>query len=378
MRETKQRPRIVQVLPRFRPNMDGVTDYALQSAQLARDKFGIDTQFLICEPDGQTNDQFDGFAIAHLPEKTAVALFDVLSRIVSDLSVCDNLKRGQTTCSIVLQYSGYGYNQDGAPIWLLQALQKFVAKKPHQLSIATIFHELYATSPPWRRAFWYAGRQKRVARILAEISTHGLCTSEYNERIVKKWSPAINLATLPISSVIGEPLHLVPWRERPNRLVIFGLPGSRSRSYSNAALISKTCKRLDICEIWDIGETLPHYPTMEGINIVRIGVLGKETLGQALMQCRYGYLYHRPTNLAKSSVFGAYCSHYLVPIVPSNSRKQSDGLLAGRHFLVAGDNSQFDPQCLESISMDAWHWGSAHAAIKHAEWYASFARNNDC
>ena len=156
MHQTNRRPIIIQVLARFRPSTDGVTDYALQSAQIAREKFGVDTRFLVCSPESLNDGQFDGFMVAGLLRQTAVALGDALGHLNSGLFEQQSGSSQEKTSSVVLHYSGYSYSPDGAPVWLLAALRNFFLGARHDIRLVTIFHELYATSPPWRRAFWYS------------------------------------------------------------------------------------------------------------------------------------------------------------------------------------------------------------------------------
>src|SRR6266513_2083086 len=53
---------------------------------------------------------------------------------------------------VLLHYVNYGFQKRGVPFRLLTILQALVEQ--HRGRMVTIFHELYASGPPWTSAFW--------------------------------------------------------------------------------------------------------------------------------------------------------------------------------------------------------------------------------
>src|SRR5581483_8836415 len=54
---------------------------------------------------------------------------------------------------VLLQYSGYGYDPNGVPEWLCDALEGWLSQNP-QRQLFINFHENWAAGPPWKKVFW--------------------------------------------------------------------------------------------------------------------------------------------------------------------------------------------------------------------------------
>src|SRR5690349_23471417 len=144
--------RVTQIVPDARPGRSGVGDYALSVAQVLRDQSGIDSVFVV--PSAGT--------LSRALESTAAAR------------------------SIVLHYSGYGYDDHGTPRWLLEGLSRWKAQD-RERTLITIFHELYAVSPPWRRAFWLTRAQKALAADLARASDSCITARHESAELIRQW-----------------------------------------------------------------------------------------------------------------------------------------------------------------------------------------------
>src|SRR5688572_2399723 len=87
-----------------------------------------------------------------------------------DLHRFDAIQKAKncTSSIIVLHYVGYGYSPRGCPVWLLSKLEKYLAETNYAL--ITIFHEIYATGPPWRSSFWLSPIQRWLAGKFLDMS----------------------------------------------------------------------------------------------------------------------------------------------------------------------------------------------------------------
>ena len=138
--------------------------------------------------------------------------------------VVDELAGGAIdSLSLVVHYSGYGYDTGGAPGWLADALEG----RPSRYSavrLVSMFHELYATGRPWQRAFWNSSRQRissvRVARASDALITNREQSARWLERMTGRAVGSV--PCLPVPSNIGEPLENLPWESRGPQVVTFG------------------------------------------------------------------------------------------------------------------------------------------------------------
>ena len=69
---------------------------------------------------------------------------------------------------VVLHYVGYGYAQRGAPNWLQRALKQWKSESGGKLVV--MFHELYATGPPWKSEFWFCLSQRSITKNIVTLT----------------------------------------------------------------------------------------------------------------------------------------------------------------------------------------------------------------
>ena len=131
--------------------------------------------------------------------------------------------------SVFLQMSGYGFDKRGAPLWLLHEIEK---RRTHIKTLGIFFHELYAVGPPWTSSFWLSPVQRRISRRLAGLSDFWMTNREGSEQWLRRFSGDKPHAVLPVFSNVGE--TVTPARPRLPRIVVFGNPGLRQKTYQAA------------------------------------------------------------------------------------------------------------------------------------------------
>ncbi|WP_373541656.1 hypothetical protein [Chamaesiphon sp.] len=345
---------ILQIIPTPPNSSDGIGDYALLLAIQLRQDFQVDTRFLVFRDDVPVEPTINGFASSRLPAHNPAAF---CSSIPADTKV------------IIIHFSGYPYfhtNLKGAfgigtPFWLIDALRLVV--KSHQLKLIVMFHELPKLH--WQQFYVFEFLNpihSIVSRRLARMADAVLTSSTNLQAILSQWLGK-DITKISIFSGIGEPESVPPFGARQPHLVIFG--GSpRNRIYQNhfPALI-QSCKLLGIEAIYDIGPPLklPEDPSSE-IELVAMGFLSQAEISQRLLTARIGCIDYTPFpgNLAKSSVFAAYCAHGLLPILTRYNPSEADGLHLDRHYLVLGNK-------LDDVNLDR----AAAIADRAHEWYQS-------
>jgi hypothetical protein len=356
-------PSILQIVPRVPPAVDGVGDYAFSLAHGLRTEFGLQTRFLVCSDAGHVLQRTPVFPAARLAKWDRREFVRVMGSLVPRTSA-----RKQT---MALHYSGYGYARDGAPKWLVEGLEELLRTRS-DLGLVTIFHELFATGKPWRRAYWHTARQRELAMRLRMASMNALCTTERNEGILKSWAADRPLARISIPSGIGEPAidAVGAWSAKRSSLVVFGRRHSRELAYRNREALETVCRRLSIDRIVDIGPEMPRLPKLAIGPIETCGTIAAEKVSGILAMCRYGYLCYAPDDLAKSSVFAAYSAHGVATIIPATPGASRDGLQKGRHYASAdGFIGEALPR-MELIAQCAQDWYQSHATKVHVAWLA--------
>jgi hypothetical protein len=215
---------------------------------------------------------------------------------------------------VLLHYVGYGYAPDGAPRWLVEALERW--RSQHRGSrLVTIFHEVYASGPPWRRAFWHFAAQRRLAARLFRLSDAAVTTVDLYAEILSQWGPREKITVLPVFSTVGEPQTVPAPGERNQTIALFGGAGNRRRAYGRfRADLERAVRTLEITEILDLGAPADAPSRVAGIPVRQLGVLTASEVSGHLLQASAGFLSYPPALLGKSTVYAAYCAHGVLPV----------------------------------------------------------------
>lgn len=273
---------------------------------------------------------------------------------------------------VFLHYVNYGFAPRGCPFWLIDGLEQWKRRNPRS-RLVIMFHELYASGPPWRSSFWLSPIQRHLAGRLARLSDHAITSSELYRRELAVWAPARREQILvwPVFSTIGEPAESTPWDSRQPYLAVLGRAGTEARAYGyHRQALATMARALNIEEIIDIGpRSRPVSSQVEGIRVRTTGQLPREEVSKLLSSCRAGFLDYPSDVLGKSTVFAAYCAHGVVPVITHVRGTGLDELREGEHFLLARAQAA-DPSpsqgILENISKAAFDWYCGHAIAVQA------------
>ncbi|BAU63906.1 unknown protein [Stanieria sp. NIES-3757] len=358
--------KIIQIVPRLPPAINGLGDYALNLARQLNQDFHIKTHFVVGNPDWNGLKEIEGFSIKKVEDRSSEALASLLSQLAID--------------KVLLHYVGYGYAQRGCPVWLIEGLKLWHQQKPER-KILTMFHEVYASSyKPWTSSFWSSPLQKNLASRLAKLSDGVMTnTQAYAEMIanlgIKKH---LNIPVIPVFSNIGEPIQVKPLSERKPWLVVFGNVNNRRRIFTESKLqLNWLCQALAIEKIIDIGSSTGL--TLSTINNIPIQEMGKQPAKQIssiLLNSCAGFFSYNPDLLAKSTIFAAYCAHGLLPVSTKSSNLQIDGINSEKHYLAVNEVIQdfrvVDK--LQEIADNACAWYQNHNLLVQAKLFASQLR----
>src|SRR2546423_1490776 len=162
---TRDASPVLQIVPRISDNPDGVTDYAVNLAKALLINYDLQTVFATAE--GSQASQKDGFEIAALTEAQA-----------------------QKPAHLILHYVNYGYQRRGLPFSLVSALRQLRQRCSGRLLV--IFHELFASGPPWKSEFWLEPLQKKIARDVAQLADGRLVSSESMREMLNNIAPGVD------------------------------------------------------------------------------------------------------------------------------------------------------------------------------------------
>jgi hypothetical protein len=174
---------VLQFLPRAPGTFDGVGDYAGELARELREQYGITSVFVARET--ESKQEIDSFRIFPLQE---------FSRARVSKETCDG---------IILHYVNYGFQKRGVPVTLVSFLKSL--RRECGGALLVIFHELFASGPPWRSEFWLRPLQKKIARDLARLSDARVVSCESMRRQLERLSPGRTALVRPVTSTWGEP-----------------------------------------------------------------------------------------------------------------------------------------------------------------------------
>ncbi|MGJ5627862.1 glycosyltransferase family 1 protein [Nostoc sp. CALU 1950] len=349
---------VISIVPRLPPAIDGVGDYAMNLACQLRQDFNIQTHFVVGDTKWNGAAEIDSFPVRQVSDRSPDTLLTLLSNDCSS--------------PILLHYVGYGYAQRGCPIWLVDGLQRCKSLFPKR-SLVTMFHEVYASGPPWASSFWLSALQKNLAARLAQMSDRSITSKQSYGELLYQLNPTkqTEITCLPVFSNIGEPEYLPNLSERSPRLVVFGSRNSRLQVYNQCLkALEETCQSLKIKEILDIGvPTGLELSEIGEIPIIEKGVDKAEEISKTLQDSIAGFLnFPPPEYLAKSTIFAAYCAHRLIPCMVISSKVPIDGLEKGKHYCSADNHSnELRLKQGQNIADNAYRWYQTHSLSVQAK-----------
>ncbi len=267
---------------------------------------------------------------------------------------------------MLLHFSGYGFQKRGVPLWLNSELRS-IRKRFRVFGV--IFHELYASGPPWGSAFWLSGIQRRIAHELLMQADFWFTNREGAAEWLSTNSPSVPHATMPVFSNVGEPASIDAQADNAGRertMVVFGSNSMRAQVYAwNDGEIFKVAQRAGL-RIHDIGPTIQEATLSQRLareGVLVQGRLPAEQVSAALLRAEYGALVYPPDYAAKSGIFAAYAAHGVCPVMLWKNGKARDGFQPGVNYLDGFDALESGKSELNArlIGRAARQWYEPHS-----------------
>lgn len=341
---------VLQIVPRVPGGIDGVGDYALTLAAKLRDKFQCQTVF--ATPDASFSTNVRGFEVRALDR------------------ICDH-----EFDQILLHYVNYGYQKRGIPFGLLSILRQIRQQRGDRL--LTIFHELYASGPPWRSEFWLKPIQIHLTKSVARLADECLVSSDNFLRELRRLVPEARVHLHPVPSGLEEPsLSREQIADRdPYRWVIVGgtvLAERSLRSFrENLRRLPDSVSPRTVVVIG--GHDNPATRSLLAdlrIESAYHPEIAAPDASEILRTCSFAWFdYFRRHDvefsmILKSSAYAAACAHAIIPVFPHRGSPISieGDRLPGPFFVES--NCREIPTAAErpEIAANIYEWYQRHAS----------------
>ena len=285
----------------------------------------------------------------------------------------ESVGAGGQACSLVLHFSGYGFERRGMCFWLVREIEQARAQLGANLRLVTMFHELFASGPPWGSAFWLSRFQASIAARLARASDGVWTNTELHGHWLRKQVGAeVPIRIQPVLSTIGEPPAVPDAGERELRLIVFGAQSTRHRALARLPRHAATLRCHGITQVLEIG-TGAAYPWREDpLRIRFLGRLDKADLRSMLGSSAYGLIDYPSHCLTKSSVYAAYAAHGCVTLNTADPARETDGLQSGLHYVTLDPSRDLprDVGTRQAAADAARSWYAKHSLARQAQTFA--------
>ena len=348
--------RLIHTAPELPPTIGGVADYtALLSCRLVEVSDGIVEPVMVHAGNRPTESIDVDFPTENLSGRcSASALAESFSRFVEE----------SERTAVLLEYSGYGYDKNGAPQWLADGIEQFchVSGTP----LITVFHELYTSEyRPWKRNFWVIPWQHYVVCQLARLSSGIISNRDDMAQWLHRRVDGTPVRMCPSFSNVGEPDELPPYEDREPFVAHFGGETKKAQLYAEyGSALGPLLQRADVNRIIDIGPPVPEkLRSRVGIPVESKGILSPKEVSRYLRRASLGLLNYPLHCLKKSGIWASYAAHG-VPTLLAAKLMGIEGLDRGRHFLLLNEEMSVPKtERRAEISQHVYRWYrmSAHS-----------------
>jgi hypothetical protein len=345
---------VLQIVPRVSDDPDGVTDYALNLAHALLANYRLTTVFAAAEP-SQISEK-DGFKIA---------------------SMADGGVLGERPAHVILHYVNYGYQRRGLPFSSLPVWRAL--RESCRGRFLVIFHELFASGPPWKSEFWAQPLQRKIARDVARLGDARLVSGESMRQSLKKLAPGLDAVVHPVPSAFGEPaIDSAQLRERDDhRWLICGGTALVERSLRSFVRIAGTIPaniapgNLAVVGGTENSKVRQMLKTLADIRCEYHPAVSPKAASQILSACAFAWLDYftagtpSPDLLLKSSSFANICAHAVVCVIPHGLAPISlrGDSLPGPFPIAHGEVNLPSPNERPVVAREIYNWYHRHASV---------------
>jgi hypothetical protein len=358
---------LTHITPRFLPQIDGLGDYGRLLALELKRAYGYESRCIVGDP------QWNRLAANFTPPLPVTA--------VQERTSAELLRQLGDSETVILNYVGYGYHQRGAPLWINRAIRSW-KKGSASRRLIVVFHELWASGPPWKSEFYLSFIQRRLVKELHRLCDAAVTSVPLMVRMLDELQPGkttfqpipSNLPTVPLDQ---RRLH----RGGPLRIIAFGQEASRLLGVKTHEKLLRALHREGLLECVRVvgkgaaagdspSEDVRHLRTFLPSEMVTATKDVSAQQGAKLIAQSDLFLSYYPAALlCKSGALMAALGWGCVPILPE--AKNSDPLAADRELLSCDGSDEQIRRIVERvrstglapIAEAGWHWYDRTASI---------------
>lgn len=321
------------IVPRLPPKIDGLGGYTRQLWLHWPKVMNKHWHFLVTEGAQESQAQWHDVTIADF-EKSKTGLLTALNQVDTD--------------TILVQYVGYGYQNDNAPMWMPEALREWKARSAKR-RIVVMFHEAWASGRPWQRVYWQIPQMKQCVSQMLALSSFAVTQNPRAQSQLENLPLRKSVRIIPLgSNFIAEPSPNKNWHSA----LIFGR--SRKRSIAlHLDLLKKATTQGVIKSIVLAGERSEFDQAIEAelrravapqTELETFYDFPADRIPQAVLDCGLSLMHTQSTVLLKSTVF--HLSTQLEVALTRAEQSPGPPLVEHEHYL------QYQPDKLDRILPD--------------------------
>jgi hypothetical protein len=246
--------------------------------------------------------------------------------------------------TVILQYVGYGYDPNGAPFWLAEAVADWIGDNRDRRLII-MFHETWSSGKPWERAFWQMQAHQRCVTQLLKVTSLAVTSTRANAESLR----ALHTKTIINIIPIGVSFNVSPSQDKNfKQLLIFGKEYARERSVkTHEKLIRSLIDSRLIERVLLVGqagkpesdpaENLLRYWARSKATVVTSYNFPSTAIPDLVTECGLALMHTQSTHLLKSTSF--QLSAILGQVAIAQTERPADHpFTRGKHYLSYREN----------------------------------------
>jgi hypothetical protein len=138
----------IHIVPALPPQISRVGDYALKLAFHLQQSFGVQSRFIVCDPEWNGPSRVEGFVVRRMRLRSEAGIWGLLA------------SSKEKDATVLLHYNGNGYDKLGVPLWLYRGIKSWLDEQTERSAasqgrLCTVFHDLWASpNQPWKIEYY--------------------------------------------------------------------------------------------------------------------------------------------------------------------------------------------------------------------------------
>jgi hypothetical protein len=192
---------LIQIVPALRPRNDGAGEYALNLAKELRHSYGIQSRFIVCDPEREGSSRIEDFVIQRLRLRSEAGIWSLLATAKNQHA------------PVLLHYCPYGYHRQAVPIWLYRGIKSWLDENGgldggKDKQFYTVFYEaLLLSAKFWKKEFFLRIPQQWLMEQIHRQSKISMTSSRYMQTFFDDIDPHKTL-------LLPRPRNVSPWDEQ--------------------------------------------------------------------------------------------------------------------------------------------------------------------